>query len=713
MKNFIKILFLALIATSFSSCVKGDFDEPPTQTTDPAISADQIIGLDEVMDLRVSGKYTKINLDKYVKAVVVADDKSGNFYKTLVVEDENSDYGVSILIDQTELHNTYPIGRRVFIYLKNLWISDYNGLPQIGYGPYTENGRERMASIPSTFVADILKPGVSGIKIEPVEVAINQLGELRLNTLITIKDIQFANEVDTYSDAVTKNTLNKTLTTCTNQSILLRSSGYSTFAGTAVPTGKGTITAIYSIFGTDKQLMIRDVYDVQMNDARCGSGTGDEPRISIKDLKALYKGVKTTAPKSYIQGVVISDLTFKNINSKNVVIQDGEEGILVRFTADHTLQLGQSVKVLATDVELSEFNGILQLNNAANAGATVLGPGTLPTPRTMTIKEYNDNVNLYESTLINIKDAELSGGATYNGASGNVTVKDASGQFIMRTDLNATFKGTALPTGKVNIVGIGSHFVNTSGTSTPQIAIRNTTDVTSGSGGTPTCSDGIQNGDETGIDCGGSCPACNTGNETRITTESVRAAYSGTKTTAPNGYIQGVVITDLNSGNITANNFVLQDGKSGIVIRLTAANKIALGKEVKIITTGVELSEFNKLLQLNNVPAANVIVVGDGTLPTPKEITIADLKSNFEALESTLVVIKNATLSGAATYSGTIKVDDPTGQIDLFTRSAATFAGSALPSGAKTITAIVSEFTSASSTSPGYQLNIRTLDDVK
>ena len=28
------------------------------------------------------------------------------------------------------------------------------------------------------------------------------------------------------------------------------------------------------------------------------------------------------------------------------------------------------------------------------------------------------------------------------------------------------------------------------------------------SGGGPTCSDGIQNGDETGVDCGGSCPAC-------------------------------------------------------------------------------------------------------------------------------------------------------------------------------------------------------------
>ncbi len=688
MKYIIKSLFFALLATSVFSCVKGDFDEPPTITTDPAIAADQIVGLDAVMDMRVSGKYTKIDLDKYVKAVVVADDKSGNFYKTLVVEDENSDYGISLLIDQAELHNTYPIGRRVFIYLKNLWISDYNGLPQIGYGPFTEDNRESMAAIPSTLLPDILKPGQAGIAVEPFDVSINQLGELRLNTLIRIKDIQFANQGDTYGDAVTKKTLNKTLSTCTNQTILLRNSGYSTFASTTVPSGKGTITAIYSIFGTDKQLMIRDASDANMNEPRCGSGTGDEPRISVKDLKALYKGTKTTAPKSYVQGVVISDLKYKNINSKNVVIQDGEEGILVRFTSDHTLQLGQSVKILATDVELSEFSGILQLNNAPNAGATVLGAGTLPTPKTMTIKDYNDNIDKFESTLINIKDAEFSGSSTYNGTSGNVTVKDATAQLTMRCDLNATFKGEALPTGKVSIVGIGSHFISTSGTSTPQITIRNVTDVTGGNPGTG-------------------------GNETRITTEALRAVYTGTKTTAPEAFIQGIVITDLNTGNITANNFVLQDGKSGIVIRLTAPNAYPIGTELKIITTGVELSEFNKLLQLNNVPAANVKVIGNGTLPTPKEITISDLKLNFEALESTLVVIKNATMSGAATYSGTIKVDDTTGQIDLFTRSAATFSGTALPTGAKTITGIVSEFTTSTSTSPGYQLNIRTLDDVK
>ncbi|MBK8700010.1 MAG: hypothetical protein IPN29_10960 [Saprospiraceae bacterium] len=144
------------------------------------IKADQIISLEEVMDLRIDGDYVKIGLDKYIQAVVVADDESGNFYKTIVVEDENSEYGVSLLIDEVELFNVYPVGRRVFIHVKDLWISDYNGLPQMGYGPYVENNRKRMASIPAAIFRDIILPGVSGITVAPVEVTINQLNDLKV-----------------------------------------------------------------------------------------------------------------------------------------------------------------------------------------------------------------------------------------------------------------------------------------------------------------------------------------------------------------------------------------------------------------------------------------------------------------------------------------------------------------------------------------------------
>ena len=64
--------------------------------------------------------------------------------------------------------------------------------------------------------------------------------------------------------------------------------------------------------------------------------------------------------------------------------------------------------------------------------------------------------------------------------------------------------------------GIGSYDLvddnNNTLASGGQFASQETTNFCLGGGSGPTCSDGIQNGDETGVDCGGSvCPPCNTG----------------------------------------------------------------------------------------------------------------------------------------------------------------------------------------------------------
>jgi hypothetical protein len=692
------------------SCVKTEFDEPPSSSADPAISADQIISLEEVLSKRVTGDYVPLDLDKYVQGVIIADDKSGNFYKTLVIEDEKSDYGISILIDETEMHNTFPIGRRVFVYLKKLWISDYNGLPQLGFGPVVNGTRKEMASIPSTLMKETVLPGETGHDVTPAEVTISQLGSLRLNTLIKITGVQFKNEGDTYANAATQSSANRFLTTCANQEIILRSSGFADFAGTEVAKGKGSITAVYGIFGVDKQLLIRNLNDIDMKEARCGASNGDEPRLSIKDIKAIFKGTKTTAPKSYIQGVVISDITSKNLQSKNLVLQDGNEGIIVRFTADPSFKLGDEIKIITSDAEISEFNGGLQLNNIPNASASKIGNGTLPTPKEFTVKQIIDNLKTYESTLVKIKGATLDPGATkYDG---NVTLQDGSGTLILRTTSTATFASDVPKKGIVDVTAIVSVF-NT----TTQVNIRTTDDIVGGSGPIfcPTlnlnvgdaCNDNDTNTNNDIVTPNCECKGTPISSGGKITVADIRAKFTGTKTTAPDGYIEAVVISDLATGHITGNNIVVQEGDKGIVVRFTTPNTIPIGKKVKIITNGIELSEFNKVLQLTNVPAANASIVEEGTLPTPKEITIADLKLNTETFESTLVLIKEVTLSGQATYSGTVKMNDGTGQFDLFTRSAANFATEAIPSNAKNITGIVSEFTS------GYQLNIRSLNDVK
>ena len=153
-----------------------------------------------------------------------------------------------------------------------------------------------------------------------------------------------------------------------------------------------------------------------------------------------------------------------------------------------------------------------------------------------------------------------------------------------------------------------------------------------------------------------------------------------------------MVISDRLGKNLNNRNLYLQDGTAGIVVRFDAEHFFNLGDEIEVIISEQEISEFNKLLQVNNVPVDNGSVISTGNTLTPRTATIAEINTNFNAWESTLVKIVNASITGGATLSGNRTVGDGTGTIAMFTQTAATFSGTATPAAPVTLTAIVSDF---------------------
>jgi hypothetical protein len=257
-------------------------------------------------------------------------------------------------------------------------------------------------------------------------------------------------------------------------------------------------------------------------------------------------------------------------------------------------------------------------------------------------------------------------------------VSDGTGTIDLFTSSFASFYETAVPTGTSTITGILSQFNN------PQITMRSITDIVPGGGGGPMPGDLEQ-----------------------ISIEDVRALYSNGSTSAPaDRFINGVVISDVANSNITARNVVVQDGDFGIVVRFTDDNTFELGDEVEINISNLELSDFNGLVQVNNVPNTNGMKVGDGTLPTPRDATIAEILANSDAWQSTLVRIEDVTITGAATYNGTTTVSDVTGSLPMFTRGDATFANTNVPGDEVIMTAIVSEFNEP-------QVFIRNISDIE
>jgi autotransporter-associated beta strand protein len=69
-------------------------------------------------------------------------------------------------------------------------------------------------------------------------------------------------------------------------------------------------------------------------------------------------------------------------------------------------------------------------------------------------------------------------------------------------------------------------------------------------------------------------------------------------------------------------------------------------------------------------------------------------------------VIENATISGSSTFEGSTTVDDGTGSLQMFTRSAASFASQSIPQGVVRLTCVVSEFNDR-------QVFIRNLGDIE
>lgn len=669
--RFFPIVLLVFSAAFIPSCVDLNFDEPPLEGEDPGLTANTTIAQLKAR-LVPPATFAAIEDDIIVKGIVVADDRSGNFFQSFILQDETG--GIDVRISISNAYNFFPIGREIYIKCKGLVLGDNSGVTQLGGYTYTQNGAVRLGNIVNT--SAFIFRGKKAVEPAPKVKTINELTAGDINTLVRLENVEFA-PVDTaeyFADAAGLRTLNRTVQDCSGNTITLRTSGFATFAVDLTPKGNGSLTAIYTVFGTTKQLFIRELSDVQMEGQRCSSGSGPGGDIiTIASLRALYGGGSSTGPfgKS-IEGVVISDRTTASLDGRNMVIQDETGGIVVRFAANHNFSLGEKVEVAVGGMELSEFRGLLQLNNVPAGSAVSKGAGTLPAPRVATVAQINANLEAWESTLVKIENATLSGG-TAGTYSGSVTINDGTGTVVLFTRSLATFSGQSFPTGTVSVTGMVSQFDN------PQIIIRAPGDVGSGGG---------------------------TGSAELITLAQVRALFTGATTTAPaNREVKGVVISDRVNNNWTTRNIVLQDATGGIVVRFAADHTFNLGDSLVINVGGAEISEFNGLLQLNNVPLANAARPGTGTLPAPRTATIAEILANREAWESTLVRVTGVTFPQGGTYSGSKNMTDGTGTIVLFTRTQASFVNTNVPTGTVTVTAVVSQFNDP-------QLIIRNLTDV-
>jgi hypothetical protein len=667
--NFSSFLLLVTLLV-FSAC-KKEFDEPPISEL-PNLVANTTIA-----DLISLASTSPVALgSQIIEATVIADDKSGNFYKQLVIQDSTA--GLRIDIDAFSIYNDFPIGRKVWIKCQGLFIWQDGDVVALVGSDNTNNSR-----IPQSTYRQFIIGGEYNQPRTPTVKTLSTLTSADYNTLIQLDNVEFADcfAGSSYAYASTQQSKNAELTECASGgNVIVRNSGFATFANELMPTGNGSIIAVFNSFSGTSQLFIRNPNDASsMTGTRCVS-LSNYADVSIQDLRAQFSGPPTTATGK-IKGIVISDPNTGQWQSRNLVIQEPNgSGMTVRFDDDHSYALGDYIEIKVGGATLEEFNGLLQVNNLPLCRATVLpNPGGIViTPRVVTIADINANANAWESTLINVQSSSLNGGTTYGDF--NIMLNDATGSIGLFSGFS-NFTSAPIPTGTGDVTAVIGDYNGI------QLNIRNLSDVNiSGSGGGGSGSGGTLN---------------------QITIQDTRNLFSGVSVTAPDTTkIVGVVISDIVGGNWVDQNVVIQEPNgSGITVRFDAAHSFNLGDELEVNISQVTIEEFNGLLQVNGVPLANATVLSSGNTITPRVATVADITANANAWESTLINVQAADLNGGTTYGDFgIMLNDATGSISMFS-AFSNFTGTAIPTGTGDVTGVVGDYN-------GTQINIRNTSDV-
>ncbi len=259
MKKLIPIVFL-MAGAVFFSCEKT-YDSPPENI----LPVGSIITMDSLRNM-YQGEKLKIEDDLSIYATVTMDEADGNIYKALYLQDATGAVNVRTLFSGAAFEGDY-----VRLALKGTVLSDYNGVIQLDSVDNDVNIIRQSSNqnwTPQRFsLQEVINNGI-----------------LLESQLITVDSVQFLTEQlgETYADIVNQSSVNRDLVDCNGNSILVRTSGFSDFAGENVAEGHGSITAVLSHYKGELQLYIRS-YDEFVGSmsggTRCDDGT----------FRALYK----------------------------------------------------------------------------------------------------------------------------------------------------------------------------------------------------------------------------------------------------------------------------------------------------------------------------------------------------------------------------------------------------------------------------------------
>lgn len=251
------VVFFIGLSIAISGCVKDDFDKPPFNIPEFTLPAGaQLITIADLKTRHTAmGQLDSITDNVYITGIIIGNDESGNIYKSLMIQDATG--GIELKLNKTSLFNEFKVGQRLYVKLQNLVLGDYNQLIQLG-GVY--NGGIGQLS-EAVYVNHLFKDSLPGVPPTPRKIyTYTELIPDFVSTLVRFDSVEFVEAGQPYVAQGEDNT-NRTLK-ITGGTLTVRNSKYSNFATKLMPTGKGTVIGILSIYNGTYQLTLRQESDI-------------------------------------------------------------------------------------------------------------------------------------------------------------------------------------------------------------------------------------------------------------------------------------------------------------------------------------------------------------------------------------------------------------------------------------------------------------------
>lgn len=276
MKAQTYIIALLAGALALTSCQDRDWEAPEgIPYGNNNLVAGTIVTIAELQSNYAStisnSSFKQITDDLYLRCVVNGNDFGDNIYKQISVQDETG--GIIIGINGTDQGALMPVGQKLLISLKDLYIGGYGAQAQIG-GLYNGSLGRMEVSVWKQHVRLIMDESADAqnfgtMRVDTIDFNPNMTMAQQGGRVVRLSGVTISNEgtkiiaPDDGSVSLVSNCVNRTLsggnagTKC-----VLRTSTYAKFKGVALPEGPVELYGIATIYRDTWQILARTESDL-------------------------------------------------------------------------------------------------------------------------------------------------------------------------------------------------------------------------------------------------------------------------------------------------------------------------------------------------------------------------------------------------------------------------------------------------------------------